>query len=440
MVMYKDIRNICLEPVSVPRVSGTSLPIFRCGHCVNCLKQKANELAVRAFREFHGQSVAFLTFTYDNVHCPIQKLHYDIDTETGEILKESRSIVRDASFFERAEYTIHRNKKMYSRRYKPLIECNSIDALNFMSMDILYPSVYYEDIKKLLKRFRQTFPKKLSHFICVPEYGSLGYRPHYHFMCFGLDNTHLDYLAKHWDNGTVDVRYPRSSDFREIGKLSMYIAKYCTKGKFDCPYIRQGYCIKPRRSVSEHFGYGSDFDRLKAVVLATEQTKIDDPFFLNDCPPDLNEYTLQLLADRRSYNINGFHYPFPKYLLNKIFKKSIRVVSYDYLQRLYKKGSPKYIKLHLKYGDKFIIPDGDKAKGIPKTYKVVSSPLQNEVARYILVNLVSDSLREQRESYRNFQDLSLFFEKLSFEEWSFSAAREALEKQFFSDMYNNSIY
>lgn len=438
--MYKNIKNVCLNPVAVPRVTGSNLKIFRCGQCVNCLRQKANELSVRAYREFQGQQVVFITFTYDNEFCPIQQTHMDINTATGEIIHQTSCVVRDKTFFDRADFTIEYNKRAHSRRFRPLIEIDELDALNYCSMNVSYPTIYYYDVKCLLKRFRQKFPKQLNHFVCVPEYGGLGYRPHYHFMAFGLSQSAVEFLVKDWCYGSVDVRYPNSSDSKEVSKISMYISKYCTKGKFDCPYIRQGYCQKPRRSVSENFGIGNDFEHLKSVVLASEQTNITDSFFQDDCPPEMNEYNLRLLCDRRKYNINGYWYPFPKYLLNKIMKKTIKVVDYDYLQYLYKTDITKYNELLKTYGKRFIIPKDDKAEGIPKKYKVVSSPLQNEITHYLLVNLVSDALREQRESYGCFKVNSVLVEGQTFEDWRLSVAREAAERQFISDMYNNSVF
>ena len=98
------IVNRCLNPVAVPKVTGHDIAVFRCGKCPNCLRQKRNELCVRAYREFVGQKVVFLTFTYDDAHCPVYHYHADVDTETGELFSISEDIRPDITFFENAEY------------------------------------------------------------------------------------------------------------------------------------------------------------------------------------------------------------------------------------------------------------------------------------------------------------------------------------------------
>lgn len=434
--MYKDIRNVCLDPVSVPRITGSGLKIFRCGRCVNCLKQRANELSVRAYREFHGQSVVFMTFTYDNKHCPIHHVHLEVDTSSGEVLFESSDVTRDETFFDRAPFEWKSNKKGHSvKRFAPLITCvdKFLPSSNMYQqhIDVEFPSVYYYDIQCLFKRFRQKYNDVLKTFICVPEYGGVGYRPHYHLMAFGLTNEHCEWLSNAWSFGSVDIRFPKASDVREISKLSMYVAKYCTKGKFDCPYIAQGFCIKPRRSSSIGFGCGQDFDRLRDVVIGRDVFGITDPWFFNDCPIEFSEYQLRVLADRRKYNINGYNYPFPKYLLNKILKKNVKFY--------------KYIKEDLNENGKSTFYEIQSTENLPYpvkgvSYKVISSPLQKEIAHYLLVNFISDALREQRESQRKFSDICLLNEKFEAEEWRLSAAREAIERQFVSDMYNNSLF
>lgn len=267
-----------MAPVVVPKISG-NMPLLRCGKCSNCMRQKANELSVRAYRQFVGQkNVCFLTFTYRNDSCPIYHQSLVVDTITGELLSMSEDIVRNCGFFENAPYVNRLNKvAKITRRYMPWV-VESDDSFVLKTIDIYYQTIYYEDIKLLFKRFRERCKPQMK-YICCQEYGSVGYRPHYHMLVYGLTNEQIQILVDDWKErfGDVDVRYPKSTDAYEVEKMSAYIAKYCNKGSFDCPYIAEGFCLKPKRSTSIGFGMGaslSDFETLCNYVLASDITGI----------------------------------------------------------------------------------------------------------------------------------------------------------------------
>ena len=114
-----EVKNKCLSPVAVPRITGTTLPIFRCGKCPNCLKQKANELSVRAIREVGYRPLGWVTLTYDDANCPIQVSEDSVDMDTGEIVHVRDSIVRDSSFFQRASFVWR--KKWIKGQKRPVL-------------------------------------------------------------------------------------------------------------------------------------------------------------------------------------------------------------------------------------------------------------------------------------------------------------------------------
>lgn len=349
-----EIRNKCLNPLVVPKITG-DLPLLRCGKCVGCLKQKSNELAVRAFREFVGQDVAFLTFTYRNECCPIYLQRLVVNTATGEVVSEDCSIQRNCGFFENAPYIQKMNKhSKVVNRYFPLV-VESDDHFSLKFVDIYYQTVYYEDMKKLFKRFRYRYPNTLKKFICCQEYGAVGYRPHYHLLVYGLSKEQIQYLVDDWSKnyGSVDVRFPNTNDAYEVEKISAYIAKYCNKGSFDCPFIKDRVCLKPKRSSSIGFGKGCDFEKLVQYVLASEITGIKD---VHINPDQLDDSTLRILADRRKYKINGYPYPFPKYLIKLIFYDKVKV-----------------------YNEEGVV------------YRYRATPLQKAITSIILGNLASDA-------------------------------------------------
>lgn len=431
------IVNRCLNPVSVPKVTGHDIAVFRCGKCPNCLRQKRNELCVRAYREFVGQQVVFLTFTYDNEHCPVYHYHGEVDTETGEIFRSYDYIEPDKSFFDEAPYEeriVYKNSgKHIVKRYHPYIRLVE-DGFRHATLDISYQSINYEDIKKLFKRFRAKFGVgSLGKYLCVPEYGANGYRPHYHLMAYGLSKSQVDYLVKDWSQdyayGHVDVRWVQdgAEDTDEICKVAAYLAKYCAKGVYDCPYIAKNYCKKPRRSVSENFGCGSanEWQKLCDVLTGADFLGRYKP---NDVKiEDFTEQDFEVLARRRVYNLNGYHYPMPKFLIKKLFYNKDKIVI-DAEGRIIKyikdyKNKPIYVK-----------KDGEKIK-----YRLCASELQKKVASVILGKLVDIYFREHKQDKRYLAFDSGDIEKpyvQSSEELSITFA----ESYFIAELEKSSIY
>lgn len=372
------IKNECLRPISLPKLTGVQDNILRCGKCSNCLRQRANELAVRAYREYHGQSASFITFTYDDEHLPIQRSIYVIDKVTGEILNHSQTIERNNGFFDAApfESKIYYDKGVKKlKRYAPLV----VEEVLFndqILVDAQYMTVYYEDVKKLFKRFRKKYSGVLNSFVCVPEYGGKGYRPHYHLLAFGLSKEHVEYLINDWQSRFGYAQIDKLDCHDDVSKISMYVSKYCTKGSFDCPHIFEGYCIKPRRCVSENFGCGSAESWIKYVsyVCAFDKFGEYDPLAVDGSK--LSENDIKFLVSRRTYKINGFNYPNPKFLLRKVFNEKE--------------------KLFDAYNRKVV-------------YRSYSSSLQRAVTRYILNDLTADARKKRDEHIKEHNSFDFLY-------------------------------
>lgn len=328
------------------------LPLLRCGKCPACLRQKANELGVRAFRELKGRKLYFITLTYSNEHAPICQTSVVYHRETGEIIKESVDVVEYPDFFEIAPYTWKRNHRKRAKRYEPFVEI--YDFQNGYEQQVCsYPTVYYPHVQKLLKRFRKHFPDVLETYLCVPEYGSLGYRPHYHIMLADLSTEQVAYLQQDWSGryGEVDVRVVDSND--DVGKIAMYVGKYSAKGKYDCPYIAEGKCIKPRRAISENFGlrdpqqfvndlfpYVQNPDYHIVNIGGKRKGKevyVLMPFHLHH---ELSEGYIRQMMQMRKFVLNGYTYPIPKYLIHKMFYAKIVKVNEDGTRTYLSRATP----------------------------------------------------------------------------------------------------
>lgn len=333
--MLKRTSHQCLQPISLPALLGVSARLLPCGKCPNCLKRKANELVVRVDRQLQGRNVTFLTFTYDNEHCPIYRKAYMFDKDTGEVLASAGRFVDFPQFFERADYVWRTNKKHFKvMRFKVYEECDIYDDYGFSYE--YYMSLRYDDIKGCFKRVRVNH--EFGDFLLVPEYGGAGYRPHYHMLCIGFSDSCIEALVSDWQShfGAVDVRRVECKDLDSVRKLSSYITKYCSKGRFDCPYIFSGNCQKPRRSQSLNFGCGSDAD-FKKLCNVLKRVDLYGDYDLNVVPDGFAPAALSCV---RSYNINGYSYPMPKYLIRKIFFNHGKEISADGKVRYFSRATP----------------------------------------------------------------------------------------------------
>lgn len=429
------IKNKCICPISLPKVTGTTARILRCGWCPNCLRQKKNELVVRTVREVEGKRIAFLTFTYRPEDCPIQTTEYIVDKDTGEY-KERKSILRDKDklFHRLAPFVWKTNKNgKRSRRFQPIMQETDF------GFRYKYYTLYYDDFQKMLKRYRIKHPDTLKTFISVGEYGALTYRPHYHMLVVGLNESQINDLVSEWKYGEVYIdlcNNPKKPN--DPKKIASYVAKYCNKGKYDCPYISQGKCIKPRRNSSINFGLGSQeqFKELRNNLLGGEFCHCPDPWLTDDLP--LSDKQLKYMASQRHYLINDYSYPMPKYLINKVFKKTYKSVEYydsanNRCVAIYECPCSDAVKSRIKELRK-------QGKIIKISYHQVSSPVQKQVARVILAELVSDAMRQQEQDKRLYAVCGKDTFDFSDTQNDEKNTLKDFEESFLSDLERNTLY
>lgn len=374
MVRVQTDTNACLHPVALPFVSGSHLPLFRCGKCSACLRHKGAQLAVRLFREMQSLSkVFFITFTYRNEDLPIQSFEYVVNRDTGSVDWSSSARIDHCSgklFYKLCpgEYLPNKTGKR-SKRCFPLDVVTKFDDV-YEYHNVKYWTICAKDIQDAFKRFRHHLKFHFKYFL-VPEYGGVTFRPHIHLCLVGCSRAAVDLLVKEWKYGRVDVREVSASAAdrsKQLAKLSSYVSKYSCKGKFDCPYISEGYCLKPRRCSSCRFGFGSDsmYEDLKRWLLA------EDVFGKYDYKNiDPSDEMVKILSSRRYICINEVPYPLPKLFVDEFFKVRSFVKRYYYVcENNQVKKVPYYVK-------------SDK-----------STPLQSKVASFVLGRLVQDARRE----------------------------------------------
>lgn len=176
-----------------------------CGKCDDCKRRYQNDWSIRLANECECWSnVWFITLTYRPESVP-----YVVDSRTGE----------------------------------------------------LHNSVCKEHVQKWLKRFRINFLREygeivhLKYFL-TSEYGPRTLRPHYHMLLFGLDLFEVNKLCDIWNDlyGFTLVKKldkKRGSSFA----VSRYVAKYCSKGSFENPYVAKKLVKPTFHLISKGIGY-----------------------------------------------------------------------------------------------------------------------------------------------------------------------------------------
>ena len=412
--------------MALPFVTGSDLRIFRCGKCPNCLKHRSSEMKVRVIREVQDKPCAFLTFTYKDQFLPLQVNDLKVSPDTGEIVfsrsrlidsrnQSSSAIALRDHFFKDAPFEIKWrfdkkvNRMVPVKRYSPLYEDS--ESLEFFEMqnnayrrkameivpcDVInrreiYFTLDYEDIKRTFKKFRMKCPDVSMSVYIVPEYGGCGYRPHFHAIVIGLSCEDCQKLADCWyygrSNGKKnpavslgDVRcdFVDAKDSVSVQKISSYLAKYATKGNYDCPYIRSGNCSRPRCGISQGFGLGTieDLKRLASQVLRWDLYGVYDPKTLSD--DQLEKIDPYALASHRVIWLNDHPYPVPRYLYQKIIGKKTLSIQIDHINEYQKNRPFNYVACSPSY-----------------SYRATS--LQSKVARCLSLRALADVVQECKE-------------------------------------------
>lgn len=192
--------STCLHPINLPRGirqygTGVHYVTVPCGHCAVCRKERSKAWALRLMLEsLYWDETCFVTLTYDD---------------------ESVPMTDKVAVFD-------------GKVQLPFTLCK-------------------EDLTKFFKRLRRRLDKPIKYYACG-EYGSHTFRPHYHFIGFGLSQDDIEDIEDAWTKGIVDV-----------GELTMascnYVAGYVQKklyGKLSDDYY--GFRVKPYSVMSKGLG------------------------------------------------------------------------------------------------------------------------------------------------------------------------------------------
>lgn len=236
-----------------------------CGKCMECKKRYQNDWMLRINEEIKaaGYKAVFVTLTYNENSVPIV-----VDKETG----------------------------------------------------ICYRSVCKRHVQNLIKRFRSRFKRKFGkdaplRYFLTSEYGPRTCRPHYHAIFFGLDRHDLLPLIDDWRE-----RYGFVTADNVTGKpsaVAKYVAKYCSKGVFECPYIAQGFVAPTFHLMSK--GIGKSFVESSAVTCFYRDWPLSDKYVNPDKRDKYTERYLDFIGFRLRMSLDGFDYAMPRYYKVKLY-------------------------------------------------------------------------------------------------------------------------
>lgn len=318
----------CLRPKCVPKVS--QYRIIPCGQCPECLRRKGNEMFVRCMEQLKDYGfMRVFTLTYRPQDLPVFETEFIIHEPEFEcnhkyLEFKSQSLKDSSEFLERAPYnwvSVRKNdgSMIRCRKYSPFTQVLG----NIMYVQ--YQSVYRSHVQTWLRdnriRYKRSHDGKDSDlkYVIVQEYGSNTFNPHYHCLLFCSDKSLLDSLRDSWKYGFCYEDTASENDPEHVSKIAKYCTKYISKGKFDCPYIKRGYCQKPHIMISSGFGCSKEWQRLKDLILCKDVYGVINQEDFSGASADDYSGLVDDLRARRLININGFYYGLPRYYRHKIF-------------------------------------------------------------------------------------------------------------------------
>lgn len=141
---------------------------------------------------------------------------------------------------------------------------SSFHALRFYSKDC--SKIPYVDrlvFREWIRRGRELYVKhngkrpKWSYLLFM-EYGPKTSRPHAHLLFWGISKSdYKRYFGEPWQlryGMTKPTYFNGTSTEKDRACIARYISKYCSKGVFESPWVRDGLLPKPCKMVSNGLG------------------------------------------------------------------------------------------------------------------------------------------------------------------------------------------
>lgn len=340
----------CSKPLYIPypgmpdrpsmRVPGLDKPYMHdymcvpCGKCMACVEKRQKDFAFRIRMEAEKRgTMVFLTLTYNNEHLPLVHTLWRCSKDSGELERISDP-----------EFVCYSGREDFLNDRKDMAEVHPSKLPRYVDHDMfedddwkyfmrITPSVCRKDVQGWLKRCRVHFERKLgrkldfSYSVCS-EYGERYCRPHYHCCLMGVSEDDANIMASLWNYGfyKLDFVHRVNKDNSDgFGKVANYVAKYISKGDFECASVKD-CTAKPCRQMNSK-GLGNYIvERFTPFALAFDMVGKYDPdtFWNHDKARYLSRLEIsQLIAEvpkRLAVSFDGkYFFAFPRIIRNKIF-------------------------------------------------------------------------------------------------------------------------
>lgn len=142
---------------------------------------------------------------------------------------------------------------------------SSLHALRFYSKDC--SKIPYVDrlvFREWIRRGRELYAKHHDgkrpnwSYLLFMEYGPKTSRPHAHLLFWGISKAdYKRYFGEPWQHRygmTKPTYFNGTSTEKDRACISRYISKYCSKGVFESPWVKDGLLPKPCKLVSNGLG------------------------------------------------------------------------------------------------------------------------------------------------------------------------------------------
>ena len=258
---------MCVSPINIKKVSSDGSVHWiavPCGKCPECLAKYQNAWSLRLQAEsLLWKYCWFFTLTYNNDTVP-----YRVDSETGEY----------------------------------------------------YLTVYKKDVQDWIKRFRTNYERRTGQkcsmrYFLTSEYGPNTQRPHYHlllFTNFGIEE--VSYAKRDWEENFGFTVLKQCDTMRGV---SRYVTKYCSKGVYENPLVKENKVDKTFHLISKFIG-ANVIEGLKRAwyqklnsVYSHEERKGDFHGFNRD-------YIDFIIDHGKKYSDGQYVYTMPRYWSDNI--------------------------------------------------------------------------------------------------------------------------
>lgn len=243
----------------------------RCGKCIACLHNEQDSWCIRALETTKAKPIfVYDTLTFRSSGLPMVELCDILDANP------------DITVSEQSAYML----QFY----------NNFCPYSF-GQSARIPYVDRSIVRDWIRRGRENYVNDHGgkrpdwKYMVVMEYGPKTSRPHFHLLFWNISRPdYRKYFGFPWYERygrTKPSYFNCSSTSKDRECITRYISKYCSKGVFESPWVKDGILPKPFKCVSQGLGAeyleNSKFDYFRGVLPMIFKDMTIDEHFESGC-------------------------------------------------------------------------------------------------------------------------------------------------------------